>query len=84
MKHSEHTQVFYSDSCCMITAHHRKRISELADLDSWFPSLLLVWVVSYIFHDCFQTQPGLLSSGDYLGSWKEESIATRVSQLEGK
>jgi len=65
-------------------ACQRKRISELAALDGWFPSLLLVWVVSHILHDCFQTQPGLLCSGDNLGSWKEEPIATRVSQLEGK
>lgn len=65
-------------------ARQRKRISELAALDGWFPSLLLVWVVSHILHDCFQTQPGLLCSGDNLGSWKEEPIATRVSQLEGK
>lgn len=41
-------------------------------------------MITDILHDVFQGQPGLRSSGDDLISWQDETIATSVSQLEGK
>ncbi len=44
--------------------------------------LCLIWIIFGVLHDGHQGQPGLLSSGDDLIGWQEETIAASVSQLK--
>lgn len=40
-------------------------------------------MVTDVLHDVFESQPGLGGGRDDLIGWQDETVATRVSQLEG-
>lgn len=41
-------------------------------------------MVTHIFHDVLQSQPGLRGSWNDLIGWEKEAVAAGVTQLEGK